>query len=91
MKLVHSILVAPGRTEDNKPTDAVVDWLYPADGSTLTITPCHLRVIDGLRISFDFTAHEWVIKQELYTDNITPGEWVEVARISGNGPGLIES
>jgi hypothetical protein len=88
MKLVHPILVAPGRAEDNKPTDAVVDWLYPADGSTLTITPCHLRVIDGLRISFDFTAHEWVIKQELYTE---PGEWVEVARISGNGPGLDES
>jgi hypothetical protein len=91
MKLSHSILVAPGRTKDNRPTDAVVDWLYPADGSTLTITPCHIRVIDGLRISFDFCAHEWVIDQEQCADNITPGEWVEVARISGNGPGLVES
>jgi hypothetical protein len=68
---------------------AHVTWDCPTDESMLTIDICHVRVIDEVRIRFDFGAHEWVAEQELSTpDNLAPptGRWVEVARWSGNAP-----
>jgi hypothetical protein len=77
--------------DDNKPTEARISWMYPEDGSTLTVDICHVRVIDEVRLRFDFQAHEWVAEMEelgfFDTDHSPPsGNWVEVARWSGNAP-----
>jgi hypothetical protein len=70
-------------------SNEMVIWSYPTEASTMTISVDHVRVIDVIRIKFDFDAHQWVISQELQaaTDHEPPtNEWVEVARFSGNAP-----
>jgi hypothetical protein len=75
--------------ENNQPIAHAVEWHYPTDGSALTIDIDHVRVIDEVRLRFDFTAHEWVAEMERQgADNLSAptGEWIEVARWSGNVP-----
>jgi len=68
--------------------NARVSWDYPTNESRLTIDVCHVRVIDEVRLRFDFDAHQWVAEQELHAGDLEPatGRWVEVARWSGNAP-----
>jgi hypothetical protein len=78
-------------TDQDTPVDHRIYWMYPANKSTLTIDVCHVRVIDDIRLEFDFGKHEWVAFQELQaaTDHEpATGKWVEVARWSGNAPDM---
>lgn len=63
-----------------------VVWHYPESTSTLVVDICHVRVIDEVRLRFDFDAHQWVAEQELHAGDNPLGSWVEVARWSGNAP-----
>jgi hypothetical protein len=74
-----------------KPVDCHITWMYPKDGSTLTIDICHVRCVSDIRIRFDFDTHEWVAEQEeigFFDTGYSPpsGIWVEVARWPGNSP-----
>jgi hypothetical protein len=70
-------------------TDSRFLWCYPTKESTITIDLCHVRVVDEVRIRFDFDAHEWIAEQQLQAaTSLEPptNEWVEVARWCGNAP-----
>lgn len=77
-----------GTTANFGPMNHDIGWMYPNDGSTLSISICHVRVVDEVRIRFDFSAHEWVAEQEEhdFLSEHGTGVWVEVARWSGNAP-----
>lgn len=80
--------------QSDAPIEHAIDWMYPSDKSTLLIDICHVRVIDVVRIRFDFDAHQYVAemeapgqKDEWEMDEVPePTKWVEVARWSGDAP-----
>lgn len=83
-----AIIKTSGRMGET-PVDTILEWSYPKSESTITIDLMHVRVVNQVRLRFDFECHEWVAEQELQAKSDhepATGVWVEVARWSGNAP-----
>lgn len=74
----------------DSPGNTRVELMYPTPLDSLTVAECP-GFMDSLKIHCDQDANAWIITQQRYADQNNTGEWVEVARISGYGPGWIDT
>lgn len=74
----------------DSPGNTRVELMHPSQQDSLIVAE-YPGLMDSLKIHCDKDTNVWIIMQQRYVDQNNTGEWVEVARINGYGPGWIDT